>query len=52
MTMRNRLILALSAFAALALLATFTLDGMFRNALYILLMGLAVKTIIAYKARW
>jgi hypothetical protein len=52
MTMLNRLFLALSAYAILALLATFTLDGMIRNAVWILLLGLTAKTLIAYKAGW
>ena len=52
MTTTTRLILALSAYAVLALLAAFTLDGLFRSAVWILLMGLTVKTLIAYKAGW
>jgi len=52
MTITTRLICALSAYAVLALLATFTLDGMFRNAVWILLGGLTAKTLIAYKAGW
>jgi len=50
--MNTRLTLALAAYAVLALLATFTLDGMFRNAVWILLLGLTAKTVIAYKAGW
>ena len=52
MTTTTRLILALSAYAVLALLAEFTLDGLFRTAVWILLMGLTAKTLIAYKAGW
>jgi len=42
----------MSVYAVLALMATFTLDGNLRIAVYILLAGLAVKTLIAYKAGW
>jgi hypothetical protein len=38
---------ALVTFAALALLAAVTLDGLFRVAVWIFLAGLAVKTWIA-----
>lgn len=47
--MQIRLFSALAAFAVLALLATFTLDGNFRLAVLILLGGLSVKTLIAQK---
>jgi hypothetical protein len=50
--MRQRLFAALSGYAVLALLAGFTLDGVLRSAVLILLAGLAVKTWIAYKAGW
>lgn len=40
------------AYATIALLATFTLDGVLRAAVWIALSGLAVKTWIAYKAGW
>jgi len=50
--MSQRLLLALSAYAVLALLAAFTLDGALRLAVWILMAGLAVKTWIAYKAGW
>ena len=50
--MTTRLILALSAYVLLALLAAFTLDGLFRSAVWILLLGLTAKTLIAYKAGW
>ena len=39
-------------YAIIALMATFTLDGTLRLAIYILVGGLAVKTLIAYKAGW
>ena len=42
----------MGTFAVLAILATFTLDGLFRTAVLIFLAGLAVKTYIAYKAGW
>ena len=42
----------MGAYAALALLALFTLDGVFRYGVWILLGGLAAKTLIAYKAGW
>ncbi len=50
--MRNRFITAMGTYAILALLAGFTLDGVFRAAVWIVLAGLAVKTWIAFKARW
>lgn len=51
--MNQRLLRALAAYLALALLAAFTLDGgLMRNAVWILLAGLAVKTWIAYRAGW
>jgi len=50
--MTTRFIWAMSVYAILALMATFTLDGNLRLAVYILLAGLAVKTVIAYKAGW
>jgi len=46
-SMRPRLVTALVTFAALALLAAVTLDGLFRVAVWIFLAGLAVKTWIA-----
>ncbi len=42
----------MSTYAVIALMATFTLDGNLRLAVYILLAGLAFKTLIAYKAGW
>ncbi len=50
--MTTRLYWAMGAYAVLALLASFTLDGVFRIAVWILLGGLAVKTLIAHKAGW
>jgi len=41
----------MSAYAVLALLAAFTLDGKLRLAIWILMAGLALKTVIAYMAR-
>lgn len=41
---RTKFYLALLAYAALAALAGFTLDGPFRLATWIFLAGLAVKT--------
>ncbi len=50
--MNTRLIWAMAAYAILAALAGFTLDGVFRYAIWILMGGLALKTWIAYKAGW
>jgi hypothetical protein len=51
--MNKRLVAALATYAAIALLAAFTLDGgMMRNAVWVLMAGLAVKTYISYKAGW
>ena len=51
--MNKRLIAALSVYAALAVLAAFTLDGgLLRNAVWVLMAGLAVKTYIVHKAGW
>jgi hypothetical protein len=50
--MITRLYWAMGAYAVLALLASFTLDGVFRIAVWIFLGGLAAKTLIAYKAGW
>jgi hypothetical protein len=49
--MRRKLLAAMGAYAVLAVLAGFTLDGgLLRNAVWILLAGLAAKTYIAYRA--
>lgn len=45
--MNLRFYLAMSAYAVLAVLATFTLVGPFRLAVWILLGGLAFKTWLA-----
>jgi len=50
--MHKRLPFALACYAVLALLAAFTLDGLFRTAIWIFLGGLTLKTLIAYKAGW
>jgi len=52
MTPVQRLIAANGAYLILALLAVFTLDGKLRTGVILLMGGLAVKTLIAYKARW
>jgi hypothetical protein len=52
MNTRQRMYAAMAAYGALALMAWFTLDGVFRWAVWIFLAGLAVKTWIAYKAGW
>ena len=46
--MTTRFLWALSVYAVLALMAAFTLDGNMRLAVWILLAGLTVKTVIAY----
>ncbi len=49
--MHRKLLTALAAYAVLAVLAAFTLDGgLLRNAVWILLAGLAAKTYIGYRA--
>jgi len=51
--MSARLTTAMAVYALLAVLAIFTLDGgLMRNAVLILLAGLAFKTWIAHKAGW
>ena len=52
LTMTTRFLWALGVYAVLALMAAFTLDGNLRLAVWILLAGLTVKTVIAYKAGW
>jgi hypothetical protein len=49
-SMQKRFYRAMVAYAVLALMAGFTLDGKFRLAVWIFLGGLALKTCIAYKA--
>jgi hypothetical protein len=49
----KRLVAALAAYTAIAVAAAFTLDGgLLRNAVWVLMAGLAVKTYIAYRAGW
>jgi hypothetical protein len=48
----KRLVLAMSAYAALAILAGLTLDGKLRLAVWIFMAYLAVRTFIAHRARW
>jgi hypothetical protein len=51
--MNKRFMAAMITYALLALLAGLTLDGgMIRNAVWILMAGLAAKTYIAYRAGW
>ena len=51
--MNKRLIGALSAYVAIAILAAFTLDGgLLRNAVWVLMAGLAIKTYVAHRAGW
>ncbi|MGA2118794.1 MAG: hypothetical protein ABSH56_29085 [Bryobacteraceae bacterium] len=53
MSRPQRFASAMAAYAILAVLAAFTLDGgLMRNAVWILLAGLALKTWIAQKAGW
>lgn len=51
MNLEQRLYSAIGAYAFLALLAGLTLDGKMRLAVWIFLAGLALRTIIAYKAQ-
>jgi hypothetical protein len=50
--MDTRFLWAMGTYAILALLAALTLEGLMRDAVWILLGGLAVKTYIAKKAGW
>ena len=51
--MNKRLIAAMSAYAAIAVLAAFTLDGgLLRNAVWVLMAFFAVKSYVAYRAGW
>jgi hypothetical protein len=51
--MNKRLATAMGTYAIVAILAAFTLDGgLIRDAVWILMAGLAVKTYIAHKAGW
>jgi hypothetical protein len=48
--MKTRFQAALAAYAALGVMAFFTLDGKFLAIVLIVLAGLAVKTVAAYKS--
>ena len=48
--MNKRLIAALVSYAVLAGLAALTLDGKLRIAIWVLMGGLALKTLIAHAA--
>ncbi len=50
--MRSKLPWAIAAYALLALIAAFTIGGTPRIAIWILLGGLALKTVIADRAGW
>jgi hypothetical protein len=50
--MNKRFAAAMTTYGLLALLAAFTLDGLIRDAVWILMAGLAAKTYIAYRAGW
>jgi hypothetical protein len=50
--MNKRFTSAIGAYAVLALLAAFTLDGLLRSAVWVFLGGMVVKTYIAYRAGW
>jgi hypothetical protein len=50
--MNKRLLSAMAAYAVISALAGFTLQGLLRDAIWILMAGLALKTWIAYKAGW
>ena len=50
--MNKRFYTAMCAYAALAVLAGFTLDGVLRYAVWIVMVGFALKTYIAYRAGW
>jgi hypothetical protein len=44
--MNRKLVVALGLYLILALIATFTLDGALRAALWLFFIGLAAKTIV------
>jgi len=50
--MIRRFVAAMAVYGAIALSATFTLDGKFRIAVWLLMGALALKTLIAYFAHW
>jgi hypothetical protein len=49
--MPNKVLIAFGAYAVLAVLAAFTLEGQLRLALLVLLAGLAAKTWIGARLR-
>jgi len=51
--MNKRFVAAMTIYTIVALLAAFTLDGgAIRDAVWILMAGLAAKTYIAHRAGW
>ena len=48
--MNAKFVIAMTTYAAMSALASFTLDGKLRIAVWILMGGLALKTLIAYYA--
>lgn len=51
--MKKRLLAAMAAYAAIAILAAFTLDGgLLRNGVWVLMAFFAIKSYIAYRAGW
>jgi len=51
--MKKRLMAAMAAYLAIAILAAFTLDGgLMRNGVWVLMAFFAVKSYIAYRAGW
>lgn len=44
--------IAMAAYALIAAVAAFWIEGTLRTAIWILLAGLALKTIVARKAGW
>jgi hypothetical protein len=51
MDIHKRFYMAMGMYAVLAILAGTTLDGKIRLAVWVFIAGLAVRTIIALKAR-
>jgi hypothetical protein len=50
--MKMKFAAALVCYGVLALLAAYTLEGMFRGLVLLFLLGLAAKTLIAKAAGW
>lgn len=51
--MSKRFLGAMAVYAAIAVLAAFTLDGdKLRDAVWVLMAGLALKTYISHRAGW